>query len=476
MSTELIVERRSPLPVSPDEAFAWHARPGAPESLVPPWIGIEVLEHTGQGLAPGSRTRFRARPCGLHGFTAEHEHADVEPGRGFTDIQVEGPFDRWMHTHRFEPDPEHPGRSVVHDRIVCELPLGLRLGRRRVRHELIRILAYRHAVTAADLAMHARAPRPLHVGVTGASGFIGSLLVPVLTTGGHRVTRLVRRPAGEGEIQWGRERGRGGGSGEFELEPRLLRGMDAIVHLAGENIARGWTEARKREIRESRSRGTRVLAGAMGRALDHDGPRVLVSASAIGIYGDRGEETLTEASPAGTGFLPEVAKEWEQATEPAEAAGIRVVRLRIGLPLSPAGGLLQRMLPPFRLGVGGKLGSGKQWMSWISADDLGEVFHLALTRETVRGPVNTVGPEPVRNADFTRAVGRALGRPTVLPVPSVALRVLFGEMADQAILASLRVTPYVLRGMGHRYRHETLEAALKHVLGVTSADYPEDAI
>src|SRR3990172_10637363 len=155
MSTELIVERRSPLPVSPDEAFAWHARPGAPERLVPPWIGIEVLEHTGQGLAPGSRTRFRARPCGLHGFTAEREHADVEPGRGFTDIQVEGPFDRWMHTHRFEPDPEHPGRSVVHDRIVCELPLGLRLGRGRGRHELIRILAHPHAVTAAHPAMHA---------------------------------------------------------------------------------------------------------------------------------------------------------------------------------------------------------------------------------------------------------------------------------------------------------------------------------
>jgi uncharacterized protein len=450
MSRALQVERSTPLPVPPEEAFAWHARPGALERLIPPWLRIEVRRHA--ALEDGSRAELviHRGPLQLH-WTAEHR--GVEPGRGFDDVQLRGPFESWVHRHRFEPAP---GGSLLRDRIECVLPRGAAIASGWVTRELERLLAYRHAVTAADLAMHARAlgPRPLHLAMTGASGFIGGLLIPLLTTGGHRVTRLVRRPPREGELRW--DPPTAGPS------PEALRGIDAVIHLAGENIAGRWTRRRKRAVLESRRSGTRVLAEAVAAAR---GPRILISASAIGYYGERGEELLTEASPPGTGFLPEVAQAWETATRPALDAGARVVCLRIGLPLSPAGGVLQRMLPPFRFGVGGRLGSGKQWMSWISADDLGGVFHHALTRDAVRGAVNAVGPAPVRNAEFARELGRVLRRPALFPVPAAALRLLFGQMADEAILASTRVAPGELNRTGYRFRHETLDSALRHVLG-----------
>jgi uncharacterized protein (TIGR01777 family) len=322
--------------------------------------------------------------------------------------------------------------------------------------ELERLLAYRHAVTAADLAMHAGTHSgPLRVAVTGASGFIGSLLVPLLTTGGHQVTRVVRHRPGEEEIQWD--------PAGLGLDPAALQGMDAVIHLAGENIAGRWTTARKRAVLESRRTGTRLLVEAMTRATN--GPRILISTSAIGFYGDRGEELLTEESESGSGFLPQVCRTWEAATAPAEQAGLRVVRVRIGLPLSPAGGMLQRILLPFRLGLGGRMGSGEQWWSWISADDLLGVFHRALTDGSLRGVVNAVAPHPVRNADFAQQLAHALGRPALLPVPAGALRLGFGQMAEETILASARVRPEVLERTGYRFRHPTFREALEHVLG-----------
>ena len=456
MRSELIVERRTALPVSPEEAFAWHARPGALMRLIPPWHRVRVLAGTGV-VENGARVTLlvRAGPLELRWVA---EHRDVEPGRGFTDIQVSGPFDRWVHTHRVDPDGD--GRAVLHDRIVCEAPLGIRIGRGRLRRELERMLAWRHAVTAADLAMNAAAaPRPpLHIAVTGASGLLGSTLIPALTTGGHRVTRLVRGVPRENEIRWDPA---GGG-----LDPAALRGVDAVVHLAGENIAGArWTAAHQRRVLESRRTGTRLLSEAIARA--PGGPRVLVSASAVGLYGDRGDEVLTEESPPGRGFLPDVGRAWEEGTTAAAEAGVRVVRLRIGLVLTPAGGLLERLLPPFRLGLGGRIGSGTQWMSWISVDDLVAVFHHALTTESARGPMNAVGPEPVTNAEFTRALGVALRRPALFPVPAGALRLVFGRMADEAILASARVLPAALLASGYRFRHPTLPEALAHVLGAT---------
>jgi uncharacterized protein len=450
MSRALSIERSTPLAVPPEEVYAWHARPGALQRLLPPWLRIEVPRPA--ALLNGSRAELviHQGPLRIH-WTAEHR--DVEPGRGFDDVQLRGPFDHWVHSHRFEPAP---GGSLLIDRIRCTLPRGGGFTRSWVTRELERLLAYRHAVTAADLAMHARARSTgsLHVALTGASGFLGSRLLPLLTTAGHRVSRLVRRDPGEAEIRW--DPPRAGPS------PAALRGIDAVIHLAGENIAGRWTARRKRAVLESRRGGTRVLAEAMARA---GGPRILVSASAIGYYGERGEDTLTEASPPGSGFLPEVAQAWEAATQPALDAGARVVCLRIGLPLSPAGGVLQRMLPPFKFGVGGRLGSGRQWMSWISADDLLGVFHHALSNDAVGGAVNAVAPAPVRNAEFARELGRVLRRPALFPVPATVLRVLFGQLADEAILASTRVVSDELTRTGYRFRHETLDSALRHVLG-----------
>lgn len=295
----------------------------------------------------------------------------------------------------------------------------------------------------------------LRVAITGASGMIGSILVPALSAAGHQVVRIVRKAPDPGEIRWDPA-----GAG---LDPSFLTGLDAVVHLAGENIAEGrWTDARKQALLDSRKVGTGLIAQAMARAVD--GPRVLVSASAIGYYGERGDEVLTEASTPGAGFLPEVCVTWEAATAAARDAGVRVALVRTGLVLSTAGGVLQRMLPPFRLGAGGRLGDGKQWMSWISSDDMVGVYRHALERD-LSGPLNAVAPGAVRNSDFTAALGAALHRPALLAVPKTALRLAFGQMADEAILASQHVLPVALQRSGYRFLHPELDQALAREIG-----------
>ncbi|OLC56747.1 MAG: TIGR01777 family protein [Candidatus Rokubacteria bacterium 13_1_40CM_4_69_39] len=299
------------------------------------------------------------------------------------------------------------------------------------------------------------------VAVTGASGLVGSALVTGLTSAGHRVVRVVRGAgaasvAGQRLARWDPESG--------ALEPSALAGADAVVHLAGESVAGGrWTEAKKRRIRSTRVDVTRRLAEALPR-LERP-PRLLVSASAVGYYGDRGSEILREDSSPGPGFLAEVCREWEAATDPAARAGIRVVRLRIGMVLSRRGGALGAMLTPFRLGAGGPVGSGVQWVSWIAIDDLvGAILH-ALATESLAGPVNAVAPEPVTNRELARTLGRVLRRPALLPLPAVAARLLFGQMADELLLASARVEPARLRATGFTFRHARLEDALRHELG-----------
>ncbi len=292
--------------------------------------------------------------------------------------------------------------------------------------------------------------------VTGSHGLIGSSLVPLLRSRGDRVVRLVRAaPAAADEARWDPAAG--------SIDAGRLEGADAAIHLAGENLASGrWTPERKARIRDSRVRGTRLLAETLARLARP--PRVLLSASAAGYYGDRGEEILTEESAPGTGFLADVCREWEAAADPARRAGIRVVYLRSGLVLARTGGLLAPMLPVFRLGLGGPLGAGRHYMSWIALDDwTGAALHL-LADERVAGPVNMVAPQPVTNAEFTRALARALGRPALVPVPAPALRVAFGEMADGALLTSVRATPARLVGSGYVFRFPELDAALRHVL------------
>ena len=297
----------------------------------------------------------------------------------------------------------------------------------------------------------------MNVLMTGSSGLIGSPLMSFLGGRGHQVRRLFRRPTAEVNATFWNPADGTFADGAFD-------GIDAVVHLAGENIAGGrWTAARKDRIRTSRIDGTRRLCE--GLASLQSPPKVLVAASAVGFYGDRADEMLDESSAPGTGFLPEVCRDWEEATAPARDRGIRVVLLRTGILLSPRGGALAKMLPPFRLGVGGVLGSGNQYMSWIALDDmLGIVLHV-ITDGSIRGPVNAVAPNAVTNREFTKTLGTVLHRPTVFPVPGFAARLVFGEMAEALLLASTRVEPAVLRSTKFEFAYPDLESALRHVLG-----------
>ncbi|HEU4720002.1 MAG TPA: TIGR01777 family oxidoreductase [Gemmatimonadaceae bacterium] len=297
---------------------------------------------------------------------------------------------------------------------------------------------------------------PPFVAITGATGLIGRAIVARLRLDGRRVRRLVRsaRPDDPDDIVWDPKRG--------VLDPRDLEGAEAVIHLAGEPIGQRWTGSRREAIRESRVRGTELLARAIA-ALDRR-PGVLLSGSAVGIYGDRGDEAVDEESATGTDFLAGVAREWEGATAAAKEAGVRVVLLRSGVVLSPHGGALERLLPPFRLGVGGPIGTGRQFMSWIALDDHLNAMEHALATTGLHGPVNLVSPNPVTNAEFAATLGRVLGRPALVPVPSFALELLYGEMARATILAGQRVLPRALLRAGFKFAHPTLEEALRFEL------------
>lgn len=293
--------------------------------------------------------------------------------------------------------------------------------------------------------------------VTGSSGLVGRALVPAMLANGFEVLRLVRRePAGPDEARWDPSTG--------SVDEAALEGIVGAVHLAGDNIAEGrWSDAKKKRVRESRVLGTKLLAGALSRLSPL--PRFLVSASAIGYYGDRGDQVVDEAAPPGTGFLASVCRDWEAATAAADAAGIRVVHARIGIVLAKEGGALGKMKTPFLLGVGGRIGDGRQYMSWIGHDDLVSALVFAAKSETLRGPVNLVSPDPVTNAEFTSTLGRVLKRPAVLPVPKFALRLGLGsEMADEMLLGGARVIPKALHDAGFEWQHQTLERALAAVL------------
>lgn len=454
-----VFERRLPLPVSAAEAFAWHERLGALDRLIPPWESVNILER-GDGVRDGSVVKLLNR-IGPLKLTWVAEHHDYESGRCFRDTQTSGPFASWKHRHEFESDSSDT--DMLKDRIEYRLPggtLGALLGGRFVRNKIERMFEYRHNTTYADLAAHSKyqGVGPMHIAVTGSSGLVGSSLVPLLTTGGHTVTRLVRSDAGEGEVLWDPH------ADSFDASP--LDGVDAVVHLAGKNIASSrWTARTKQQMRDSRVAATRTLSE--GLANMSAPPKVLVCASAIGYYSERGDELLTEESSPGSSFLAELVKDWELATEPALAAGIRVVNLRFGVILSPKDGALAKMLLPFKLCAGGRVGSGRQYWSWVSIDDAIGAAHHALMTEDLSGPVNVVAPNPATNYEFTKTLGRVLRRPTIIPMPAFAAKLALGEMADELLLASCRVDASYLVNSGYEFRQPTLEAALRHLLGRT---------
>jgi uncharacterized protein len=290
--------------------------------------------------------------------------------------------------------------------------------------------------------------------VSGGSGPIGTALLPALKTSGCAVTRLVRGAAtGADQIVWNPTQ---------PLAADSVSGFDAVIHLAGETIVGRWTEAKKRRILDSRRQGTGHLAEAVAKAAQR--PRVFISASAVGYYGNRGDEILREDSPSGGGFAAEICRLWEAAAQPAAAAGVRTVQMRLGVVMSGKGGALQKMLPPFRLGLGGRLGDGRQWWSWVSVDDVASAILHVLNHVELQGPVNTVAPQPVTNADFTKTLASVIQRPALFPMPAFAVRLVFGEMGEELFLASQRVEPAKLAASGYHFKHPELHKALEDIL------------
>ena len=448
------------------DVFAWHGRPGAIARLTPPWLPVRVLQEA-SSLRDGRAVL--GWPGGLR-WVAVHQPASYDPPNMFADELESCPLAAvlsWGHRHQFAPAGQagkagEAGEATERATLVTDV-VNTTLPDRMLRP----MFAYRHRQLADDLAAQARAralcPDSLTVAITGSGGLIGTALTALLTTGGHRVIRLVRRPPrNSGERQWRPE----------EPAPTLLNGVDALIHLAGASIGGRFTPDRKREIRDSRIIPTRrlaELAASTAAAADPDSPglRAFVTASAVGFYGpDRGEEILTETSPRGEGFLADVVADWEDATASAAAAGIRTVQVRTGIVQTPRGGMLRLLTPLFEAGLGGRLGSGTQWLAWIGLDDLLDIYLRAVTDPHLSGPVNAVAPDPVRNIDYTRTLARVLHRPALLPVPAFGPRLLLGaEGAAELAQASQYVRPEALIGAGHHFRQPHLEQALRHLFG-----------
>ena len=422
-----------------------------------------VVDQQGS-FGEGFKVTIRATLFGPIGKDWVAQVFDVEPGRQFRDRQLAGPFAEWTHTHAMIPDGTDT--SFLDDSIEYRLPLGAVgqfFGSGTVRDRLGRMFAYRHALTASDLRRHQPyRDRPRRtVAVTGSTGLVGADLCLFLAAGGHKVLRLRRSEPKPTTVDDGTTAARWDMTGP--IDPELLAGVDAVVHLAGDPIAEGrWSDEKKASIRDSRVGPTRQLAEAAAAA----GVKTFVCASATGVYGDRGDEVLTEDSDTGAGFLADVVREWEAACDPARAAGVRVVNLRIGVVLSPHGGCSGEAVarvPGRRRGRprgrrrSGSVGSG-------SAILIG-VIHHALMTDDLAGPVNAVAPEVVTNREFGRVLARVLSRPYVLTMPAPALRVMFGELADAALLASQRVRPARLEADGFAFDHPSLEEALRFLLG-----------
>ncbi|GEK80240.1 TIGR01777 family oxidoreductase [Agrococcus baldri] len=431
-----------------DEVFAWHARPGALQRLLPPWVPGRVRREA-ESLADG---RAELALPGAQLWIGQHDPAGFVAGRAFVDERVDEGLSsvalgamRWRHEHRFDPVALPGGEGTrVHDAV--ETVIGSQL--------LRPMFVYRHRQLADDLARHRElAAEPMTIAITGGGGLVGTALRAFLSTGGHRVIRLVRRDAEEGERRWD----------PAAPAADLLEGVDAVVHLAGASIFGRFDGEHRHRIRSSRIGPTRRLAELAAAS----GVRAFVSASAIGWYGnDRGESSLAETSGAGSGFLAEVVDDWEAEARVAAEAGVRAVQVRTGLVLSPRGGMLQVLRPIYQAGLGGPLAGGAHWQSWIDLDDLVDVYARALVDERMRGPVNAVVPDAVRQEEFAAELAGVLRRPAIVPTPSLGPRVLLGQQGMQELaLANQRVVPERLAALGHRFRRPRLEDALRHQLG-----------
>ncbi len=457
-----IYTKKTLIDVPVETLFAWHEQPGAIERLTPPWAPMEVLSRQGDGVKKGVKVSFRLKILNIPRVW-NAEHVAYEKNAMFRDVQTKGPFTQWIHTHRFIPNDDRS--SFMEDHVEFKLPMGI-LSRPfygYARREFNRMFTYRHQVLKYDLEHHINRHRKLNILISGASGTIGSILVPFLRTCGHRVIQLVRHPSdppagnpGLDQVFWDPY--------QEEIDAKTLPRIDAVINLNGVDISRGrWTERQKKRIIDSRVIPTRFLVKLMSQMADR--PEVFISSSAIGFYGDRSDEELSEDQGQGDCFISDVCRDWEAASLPAEDLGIRTVRLRIGIVLTPAGGALERMAPAFRLGCGVRLSHGKQYMSWISMEDtLSGILHI-LNHKKIDGPVNLTAPHPVTNREFSNQLARIFSKKAFFVMPEWVSSLLWGQMGRETLLASARVPPSKLQASGFRFRHESLESALKTTLG-----------
>jgi uncharacterized protein (TIGR01777 family) len=455
---------RSHITAPAETVFSWFDAPGAFERLLPPWLAVKMLELSG-GIKDGSLALAVTK--GPFSVKWSFQHDQYVSGRQFRDYQIEGPFKLWAHLHQVEPDGED-GCYLV-DSIEYELPAGVPakfIASHYIDSELRKLFSFRHKLIASDIEQQRQygEVKRMKVLISGSTGLIGAALTTFMLSQGHSVVRLIRPKShanaahsnGGSAIVWDPDSGK--------IDSAALEGFDAVIHLGGENLADGrWSEARKSELIKSRVESTRLLSQTLASLKQP--PKVFLVASAIGFYGNRGEETLDEGSSRGPGFLAELCEAWESACQPAAKAGIRVVNLRLGVVLSTKGGALAKMLLPFQLGAGGEIGNGGQYFSWVSLDDVsGAVLH-ALKTESLSGPVNITAPNPVTNKQFTKALGKVLVRPTLIPIPTFGLRALFGEMADECLIAGQKVMPVKLQKSNYQFRNTEIEPTLRQILG-----------
>lgn len=442
---------QSELPVSAEDAFAWHLRPGAFERLLPPWAHFSLLFLPDELDKEGGRIGLKIKWKFLS-FQWVLERTRVVPSQEFSEVQISGPFRSFHYRHHFLSID--PLSCKLSDEITFSIPLFAK----NMERMMSRFFSWRHAVLKEDLKIIDRHPtQPLRILLSGSSGFIGSHLRCFLQACGHEVKRLVRSQKEEAKdiVYWDPQHG------NFQKEG--FEGFDAIIHLAGANIAQGrWTKSKKEELFLSRVRDTWLLSQVLNRL--YRPPKILICASAIGFYGNRGKEELTEESSSGTGFLADLCDKWEKATQGIANRGTRVIHARFGVVLSAKGGMLQKILPSFRLGWGGKIGSGEQMISWIGIDDLlGGIYHV-LMRTDIEGPVNLVAPRPVSQADFARILAKKIHRPAVFYLPAWLLKIALGEMANEMILSSQNVKPVKLIQTGYEFRYPDLSTALDFVM------------
>ncbi len=457
------------MPSARQDLFQYHSHSGALNRLIPPWEKISI-EKRSDSLAVGSEVVISNALFGVP-VQWHARHTELHEPESFQDIQLSGPFKTWIHDHCFEIGEN--GTSVLVDRVRFEMKFGLlgKMGLPLVDRKLKAMFAYRHLTTQADLRLQTflrkfSGERTLRIGVTGSTGMIGRRLVDLISVLGHRAVRILRTstkgrsqdfPSSSVSTVWNP------GKGFSDLA--AMQGLDAVIHLAGQGIAsKRWTDSVKRSICESRVQGTQTLVQDLIRL--EIPPKALVCASGVGIYGDRGSQVLDEQAGAGTDFLAVLARDWEDAAHEFAKAGGRVAIGRLGIALHPQQGALSKLLLPFRLGLGGPVGDGRQYWSWIHVDDAAAGFLYLAANPNCVDAYNLVAPEQVDNRTFSRSLGSVLHRPSLIPTPSFVLRAVLGEMADAMLLASTRANCKRLLEDGFPFRTTTLMDCLRHVLGL----------